>query len=195
LVTELKNAGEKKLSDDLRVKRSFWMNVINRDDEGKGVAVYTPGIIVFSEISSLITDPDYGDITDVLNGYDIIVEKSGTGRETEYHVKPRPKVTPLTADEDQLEAWLEKAKDLSFIEVSDDPEEDKTLSKGHAIYVLPYDRIMKEYKLDEFFGAEEEEEEEEEEAEEEEEEETPKPKKHAVTEEVEYRRQRRAVRR
>src|SRR4030042_1749486 len=72
LVTELKNSGEKKLADELRIKRSFWMNVINRDDDSKGPLVYTPGIIVFSELSSLISDPDYGDITDPLNGYDII---------------------------------------------------------------------------------------------------------------------------
>jgi len=194
LVTELKNSGEKKLADELRIKRSFWMNVINRDDDTKGPLVYTPGIIVFSEISSLISDPDYGDITDINDGYDIIVEKSGTGRDTEYHVKPRPKVTPLTDDEDILESWLEKARDLSFIEVTDDPEKDKELSKGHAIYLIPYDRIVKEFKLDEFMGAEEDDADEEVDEEVEEEEEVPV-KKHAVKDEVDFRRKRRAVRR
>jgi len=212
LVSDLKAAGEKKMADELRIRRSFWMNVVNRDDEKAGVAIYTPGIIVFSELSSLITDPDYGDITDVLNGYDIIIEKSGSGRDTEYHVKPRPKIEPLTEDEDLLEKWLESAKDLTYVEASDDPDEDKELSKGHALFLLPHDRIVKEYQLEDFMEEEDVEEDEEEEEEEsapkskkhakvvdesdedeEEEEETPKPKKHAVKEEVDFRRTRRAV--
>jgi len=193
LVTQLKTAGEKKMADDLKLRRNFWMNIINRDDVGAGVLIYTPGIIVFSELSSLISDPDYGDITDINNGYDIIIEKSGTGRDTEYHVKPRPKVTPLTDDQDELDNWLEKANDLSFVEVSEDPEEDKELSKGHTLYVLPYDRIVREFQLDELTETEEDEEVEEEE-EEAEEEEVPV-KKHAVKEEVNFRRKRRAIRR
>lgn len=191
LVNDLRAAGEKKLADELRVRRSFWMNVVNRDDEKTGVGIYTPGIIVFSELSSLITDPDYGDITDVLNGYDIIIEKSGSGRDTEYHVKPRPKVTPLCEDEDQLEKWLSSAKDLSYIELTDDPDEDKETAKDHALFILPYDRIVKEYQLEEFLEGEEEEEEEDEE--DDEEEEVVPVKKHAVKEEVDFRRTRRAV--
>jgi len=201
LVNDLKAAGEKKMADELRMRRSFWMNVVNREDEKGGVKIFTPGIIVFGEISSLISDPDYGDVTDVLNGYDIIVEKSGSGRDTEYHVKPRPKVTPITEDDDELQKLLEAAQDLTYTELSDDPEEDSELQKGHPLFILPYDRIVKEYKLDDIMvedeGEEEEEEEEAEEEEEDEEEEAPAKtkKKHAVKEEIDFRRTRRAIKR
>jgi len=196
LSDQLRQAGDKKMSDELRVRRQFWMNVINRDSSNPEPLIYTPGVIVFGELSSLISDPDYGDITDVLNGYDIIIEKSGTGRDTEYHVKARPKTTPLTEDEDELENILSKARDLTYTEVSDDPDEDDELSKGHKLYLLPYDRIVRENDLEELEeGGEEESEEEEEESEEEEEEEKAPPKKHAVRDEIDFRRKRHAVKR
>jgi hypothetical protein len=90
-----------------------------------------------------------------------VIERSGSGLETEYQVKPRKNNTPLSDDPDLVEKWMGAAKDLSFVEVSDDPEEDKKIAGNHSIYVLPYDRVDKEFldNLEEDAAEEEEDEE------------------------------------
>ena len=147
-VEQLKREGSKAslaLADALRVKKKFWMNVIDRGREGSGPQIFTPGVMVFGQISSLISDPDYGDIFDIDKGIDIIIERHGKGLETEYNVKPKRDDSPLHEDPDVVTEWLKKARDLTPVEVSEDKEEDEELTKGHILYVLPYDRLKAEF--------------------------------------------------
>lgn len=141
------------MAGNLRVRKSYWMNVIVRGtkegEEDSGPFIYTPGQTVFSSVAALISDPDYGDIMSPTEGLDIIVERTGQGLQTEYQVKPRRNSSPLSNDEKQIDDWLAKARDLTWVEVGDDPEQDKELGKGHSLYLLPYDRIVKEFDLDE----------------------------------------------
>jgi len=152
LVSELYSLGDptsKKLAGDIRVRKMYWMNVMVREGKNSnGPFIYTPGVTVFSSIVSLVNDPDYGDIFDLEEGTDITVERSGTGLNTEYQVVPRRKTSPLAATEAEIKQIVDKAKDLSWVEVSEDPEEDSELSEGHAVYILPFDRIVSEYDLD-----------------------------------------------
>jgi hypothetical protein len=147
-VDELYKSGDKvnkELAGKLRVRRMFWMNAIDRANAKAGPQIYTPGVTVFGTIASLIGDPDYGDIFDAEDGTDIIIEKSGKELDTEYQVKPKRTSTPLSDNDEEVKKWMKDAKDLSFVEVSDDSEEDAELSKGHAVFVLPYDRLEKEF--------------------------------------------------
>jgi len=147
-VEELYKSGDKaskELAGKLRVKRSFWMNAIDRDHENLGVQIFTPGVMVFNSISSMISDPEYGDIYDIEEGIDLIVEKSGKGIDTEYNVKPKRASSPLHEDPNIVKKWLDQAKDLSLVELSDDKDEDSEISKGHAVYVMPYDRLKDEF--------------------------------------------------
>lgn len=151
LVRELYSAGDnasKKLAKNIKLRRMYWMNVINRGDEDSGPLVYTPGVRSFDQISTIIGDPDYGDITDVAHGVDLKITRKGTGIDTDYQINASPRETPLSDDQDLIDQWLEEAKDLSWVEVSDDQDEDAELSKGYGIYVLPYDRIVREFGLD-----------------------------------------------
>lgn len=138
----------KALADQLRVRRKFWMNVINRDDEDRGPLILTAGVTIFNPISNIVSDPDYGDVTDIEDGVDIIIKREGEGLNTKYDVIARRHDSPLSSDSDQAQRWLDVARDLSYVEVSDDPHEDMELSDGHAVYVLPYDRIAQEFDLD-----------------------------------------------
>jgi len=144
------DAANKTLAGQLRVRKQYWMNVIDRsaDKDKTAPLIYTPGQKVFGSIVALIQDPDYGDIHDIEQGLDITINRSGKGLETEYEVVPRRKASPLSQDPDKAAEWIEKAKDLSWAEVSEDPDEDKELSSGHAVYILPYDRIVKDHDLD-----------------------------------------------
>lgn len=170
VVNDLYKSGDKAskaLAGDIRVRKQYWMNVIDRENENAGPLVYTPGITVFGAIKSLVLDPDYGDIMDIDNGIDITIVRSGEGLDTSYQVNPRRMDSPLNADKAIVEDWLDKARDLSWVELTDDPEQDKEIAEGHAVWVLPYDRIVEEAGLDDGFEeavAEPEEEEEEEES-------------------------------
>lgn len=152
LVSDLYSMGDtasKKLASEIRVRKMYWMNVVVRDGQKTdGPFIYTPGVTVFSSVASLVNDPDYGEIFDVEDGTDVSIERNGTGLSTEYQVIPRRKASPLADSDQRVEEILGKAKDLSWVMVSDDPEEDKELSADHAVYVLPYDRIVEENELD-----------------------------------------------
>lgn len=150
-VQELYNAGDrasKSLAGDMRVRRKWWMNVINRSNESAGPKILTAGVTIFSPIKQIIGDPDYGDITDPETGTDVKIVREGSGLQTEYDVIASRYESVLSEDEDLLEQWLKGAKDLSYVEISDDPDEDNELSKGHAVYVKPYDRIAREFDLE-----------------------------------------------
>lgn len=150
-VQELYDAGDrasKALAGDMRVRRKFWMNVIDRSNENAGPKILTAGVTIFSPIKQVIGDPDYGNITDPETGTDIKIIREGTGLNTEYEVIASRYESVLTEDKDLMEQWLKDAKDLSYVEVSDDPDEDNELSKGHAVYVKPYDRIVREFDLE-----------------------------------------------
>lgn len=136
---------DKELAKNLRVERSFWMNVIDRNDEDAGPMIYTAPISVLSEVGALVGDPDWGYIMDELAGHDITITRTGEGIDTRYKVNAKPKPSPLHPDDAVIDKWMESARDLSYVMVSDDPLEDEDLAAGHAIYVYPYDRIIDEY--------------------------------------------------
>ena len=152
LVDELYSDGDPssvRLAKSIKLRRSYWMNVINRDDPDAGPLIFTPGVKIFNQIQNLVGDPDYGDISDPEDGLDLVIIRTGTGGlDTDYDVKPRRNSSPLSESEEETSEWLEKVKDLSFVEVSEDPEEDSELAKGHAVYVLPYDRIVSEFGIE-----------------------------------------------
>jgi len=138
-----------RLAKSIKLRRAYWMNVINRDDQDSGPLIFTPGVKIFNQVQNLVGDPDYGDISDPEDGLDIVIIRTGAGGlDTDYDVKPRRNSSPLSDNEEEAKGWLEKSKDLSYVEVSEDPEEDSELSRGHAVYVLPYDRIVSEFGIE-----------------------------------------------
>ena len=152
IVDQLYKAGDtasKAFAGQIRAQKKYWMNTIARADEKAGPKIYTPGVLVFRQLMSLIQDPDYGDITDVEDGYDIKIERKGKGRtDTDYQARAAKNSSPLSDDPDKVDEWLESAKDVSYVEVSTNPDEDAELAEGHAVFVLPYKRLEKELDLD-----------------------------------------------
>ena len=164
LVSQLYKAGDKSsraLAGQIRVRKQYWMNVIDRSNESRGPLMLTPGVTIFNSIVAMISDPDWGDITDVDEGIDLIITRTGKGLDTSYEVMGKRNPSPLSKDPKQVTEWLSEAKDLSPVEVGDDPEKDRELAEGHAVYMLPYDRVAREAGLeDDSFLYEDEEEEE-----------------------------------
>jgi hypothetical protein len=77
------------------------------------------GSTVYEEILKLISDPDYGDITHIETGTDIIVEKkSGASVGNNFgkiSIRPKRKTSPLTDDPKLLEKLLSNQPDLNEI--------------------------------------------------------------------------------
>ena len=74
---KLKSSGNRddwKLGKKLEAKMRTFTPVIVRGEEKEGVKFWGFGKTVYQELLSVISDPDYGDITDPLNGRDVNVE-------------------------------------------------------------------------------------------------------------------------
>jgi hypothetical protein len=102
-----------------RAKLRTFVPVIVRGEEDKGVRFMSFGKTVYQELLSIISDPDYGDITDVKNGRDIVVEyipqeKSDTSF-AKTLVRPKPNQTPLSDDAGKIATYLKEQPDLRGI--------------------------------------------------------------------------------
>jgi hypothetical protein len=81
------------------------------------VFVFGVGKTVYQELLSVIADPDYGDITEAVNGRDVSVEfitaeESGASfPKTTIRVKPNQ--TPIVEDKAKMENFLENQKDIT----------------------------------------------------------------------------------
>lgn len=102
-----------------RPKLRTFVPIVVRGEESKGVRFMSFGKTVYTELLSIISDPDYGDITDVKNGRDIVVEyipqeKSDTSF-AKTMVRPKPNQTPLSTDADTVQKFLTEQPDIRFL--------------------------------------------------------------------------------
>lgn len=94
--------GIKSTDDDVTVKwlkeanssKQFLMNALHiTGPEPKKVIVLSVGVKAFDQIVSIVEE--YGDITALDKGFDLIIERTGTGLETAYTVVPAAKSNPV----------------------------------------------------------------------------------------------------
>jgi hypothetical protein len=110
---KLKLAGNKELASSLYPSKSVYYNIVVRGEEDKGVQVMRSGILLYENILSYLYDEDYGDITDIDNGRDMIIERVGTTKEdTKYTLKPAANTSPLHSDKAVVDKWIDNMFDL-----------------------------------------------------------------------------------
>ena len=119
---KLKGTGSKddyRLGRKVEAKMRTYAPVVVRGDESQGVKFWGFGKTVYQELLSIIADPDYGDITDPVNGRDVAVvfktaEETGKSfPSTSIRVKPNQ--TPITEDASLLETLTEHQKNITEI--------------------------------------------------------------------------------
>jgi len=130
----LKKTGDKedwKNGRKLEPKMRTFAPIFVRGEEHEGVKFWGFGKQVYQEILSIISDPDYGDITDLTNGRDIVVEfrtaeESGKSfPETTIRVKPNattavdPKNTSLVDSIKNQINILDLFPELNYEELKD----------------------------------------------------------------------------
>ena len=119
---KLKGTGSKddyRLGRKVEAKMRTYAPVVVRGEENQGVKFWGFGKTVYQELLSIIADPDYGDITDPVNGRDVAVvfktaEETGKSfPSTSIRVKPNQ--TPITEDASLLETLTESQKNITEI--------------------------------------------------------------------------------
>ena len=119
---KLKSTGSKddyRLGRKIEAKMRTFAPVIVRGEENQGVKFWGFGKTVYQELLSIIADPDYGDITDSVNGRDVAVEFK-TAEETgksfpSTSIRVKPNQTPITEDASVLESINESQKNITEI--------------------------------------------------------------------------------
>ena len=119
---KLKASGNKEdyqLSKKLEAKMRTFAPVIVRGEESQGVKFWGFGKTVYQELLSIIADPDYGDITDPVNGRDVSVEfisaeESGASF-PKTNIRVKPNQTPISDEPSVLELVKTSQKDITEI--------------------------------------------------------------------------------
>ena len=87
-----------KRADMMKAKKRAAMFAIARAEEAKGAQLFDTNMIVLRDILSIMTDADYGDITDPEKGIDITINytpKSGPKTFPKWQIVPRRNSSPL----------------------------------------------------------------------------------------------------
>jgi len=116
---KLKSSGNRedwRLGKKLEAKLRTFAPVVVRGEENQGSKFWGFGKTVYQELLSIIADPDYGDISDPINGRDISVEFK-TAEETgasfpKTSIRVKPNQTPITEDKAVLSTLLDDQKDI-----------------------------------------------------------------------------------
>ena len=119
---KLKASGNKEdyqLSKKLEAKMRTFAPVIVRGEESQGVKLWGFGKTVYQELLSIIADPDYGDISDPINGRDVSVEfisaeESGASF-PKTNIRVKPNQTPISDEPSVLELVKSSQKDITDI--------------------------------------------------------------------------------
>ena len=112
------NKEDYQLSRKLEAKMRTFAPVIVRGEEKQGVKFWGFGKTVYQELLSIIADPDYGDITDPVNGRDVVVEflsAEETGASfPKTNIRVKPNQTPVS-DEPEVLELVKKQQDIRDI--------------------------------------------------------------------------------
>lgn len=113
-VKELRKTNDKdnwSLSGKLSPKTRIFAPVVVRGEEDKGVRLWGFGVTIYKALLALAEDEDIGDYTDVINGWDMVVEMTAGNPYPETSVRIKPKQTPLSDNNDLVDLWLKEQPD------------------------------------------------------------------------------------
>jgi len=116
---KLRSSGNKddyQIAKKLMAKMRTFAPVIVRGEESEGVRFWGFGKMVYQELLSVIADPDYGDITDAMNGRDVTVEfisAEEAGKNFPVtNIRVKPNQAPITEDDKLLDKLLNEQPNM-----------------------------------------------------------------------------------
>jgi len=124
---------EKDLGWTMRPQSRWFINVIDRKKESEGpkvLGISSKGLM--ESILRLFADPDYGDISDISKGTDIIIERTGTGLATKYNCHGKRNSSVL-GTQDQVNAWYPQIKNLDELAKPDTYDNIVSIMSGEEL--------------------------------------------------------------
>ena len=98
------------LARQIKPRKRYYMNVVDRRDES--VKILSMGMKLFGKILDCFFDEDYGDITNLTEGWDFKVVKDTQGQWPNYDKSaPKPKQTSAGSDK-QIAEWMDELHDI-----------------------------------------------------------------------------------
>lgn len=119
-VSNLYQAGDdesKQMASKMVAKQRFFSPVIVRGEEKDGPKVWSYSKTVYQELLNTVLDPDFGDITDVDEGRDVLIEYGKEGGKsfptTNLRIRPKQtKAAPKGMSDEEFTGLLEKIPDF-----------------------------------------------------------------------------------
>jgi len=101
------NAADKAIAEKLKPVYRYYIALIPREGPKMGeVVIYPARKVILNKVIGILKNPDYGDITDLNTGRDVTFTRTGSMRETEYDVLPKPNQTPAGPNIAEIQSSL-----------------------------------------------------------------------------------------
>lgn len=131
-----------KLGRKMEPKMRTYVPILVRGKESEGVKYWGFGKQIYQELLGIMSDDDYGDISDLKNGRDIVVEflsaEDAGNSFGKVSVRVKPNIVPATDSKDILEKVLNGQKDLK--EIFPEPTYDELKTALHQ-WLNPSDDV------------------------------------------------------
>lgn len=127
-----KKDDDRNLAKTLMPKMRVYSAIIVRGQEEAGVQIWSYGKQTYQDMLNILTDDDYGDITDVEEGFDLKVNISKDPKKNfnDTRITPARKSSPLTEDATLKEKWL-KTPNLFDIYQKKTPDQIKMVLESY----------------------------------------------------------------
>ena len=119
-VRQLYNEGSDesiKMAKNLNARQRFFSPVLVRGQEEKGVRLWGFGKTAYKELLNLVLNPEYGDITGVHEGTDLVINygKPPGAQFPQTTIVPRRKSSPLAKTDDDIAGLLDSIPDFDEV--------------------------------------------------------------------------------
>jgi hypothetical protein len=119
-VRQLYNEGSDesiKMAKNLSARQRFFAAVLVRGQEDEGVRLWGFGKTAYRELLNLVLNPEYGDITDVNEGTDLVINygKPPGAQFPQTTIVPRRKSSPLAKTDDDIAGLLDSIPDFDEV--------------------------------------------------------------------------------
>jgi len=106
-----------KMAKNLSARQRFFSPVLVRGEEGEGVRLWGYGKMAYKELLNLVLNPEYGDITDVNEGTDLVINygKPAGAQFPQTTITPRRRPSALAKTEDEIHSYLDQVPDYNTV--------------------------------------------------------------------------------
>ena len=118
-----------KMAKNLSARQRFFSPVLVRGEESEGVRLWGYGKMAYKELLNLVLNPEYGDITDVNEGTDLVINygKPAGAQFPQTTITPRRRPSKLSGNEGEVSTLLNSVPDYNDVFDRKTPEQVQTM--------------------------------------------------------------------